>query len=512
VGDAPWIVLGPLLRFRAPGTATVWVETDRPCRVGVLGREEPTFTVAGHHYGLVVLEGVPDGPVPYEVALDGVTRWPSPGGWGPPPTLAPAPRPDALRVAVGSCRVQPGTRRDSRLGPDALVALAHRVAAQPPAERPDLLLLVGDQVYADHPGTTRPRDFPGHARVYRRAWSVPAVRWLLSAVPSAMILDDHDVRDGWSPAMRVPPPEVTRAASALAAYWVYQHLGNLDPDALRADPLLAAVRSAGDGIAALGPAATGWLTGGSPFAHSRRVGPARLVVTDTRTRRVRTAAGPSILDPAGWRELDREVRGDADHLVLVTSVPAYMTTGLHHLEAWAAALLAGGWGAPGRALGRRLRRAFGLEHWPAQGDSLERLTRMLSATADGRRGAAPATVLLLNGEVHHGRVDRVRPRGGTPAAPVWQVTSSPLRNPLGRRQRALIRCAGTPVFGAVMRAVARTAGAGPAPAGLSGWGPLFANHVALLDLRGRRATVRMEAATRGAVPGLRTVHRRDLTP
>ncbi|NEE60529.1 alkaline phosphatase family protein, partial [Streptomyces sp. SID8455] len=55
-----------------------------------------------------------------------------------------------VRISFGSCRwaASPGGGQDP-VGPDALVTLAARLAADPAAERPDVLLLLGDQVYAD---------------------------------------------------------------------------------------------------------------------------------------------------------------------------------------------------------------------------------------------------------------------------------------------------------------------------------------------------------------------------
>ncbi len=72
------LVLGPLLRYVGETEATVWVETDSPCEVEVLGRREPTFTVEEHHYALVRIEGLePAGFYEYEVSLDGERRWPA---------------------------------------------------------------------------------------------------------------------------------------------------------------------------------------------------------------------------------------------------------------------------------------------------------------------------------------------------------------------------------------------------------------------------------------------------
>ena len=52
---APTLLLGPLLRHVDPVSATVWVETDRPCTVEVLGRSARTFRVSDHHYALVLV-------------------------------------------------------------------------------------------------------------------------------------------------------------------------------------------------------------------------------------------------------------------------------------------------------------------------------------------------------------------------------------------------------------------------------------------------------------------------
>jgi hypothetical protein len=111
---APQLVLGPLLRYVGETEATIWVETDRACLVEILGRQARIFQVAGHHYGLVVIDGLrPGTECEYQVSLDGVRCWPDPGSPFPPSllwTLAPG-RP--VRLAFGSCRIAelPAPRR-----------------------------------------------------------------------------------------------------------------------------------------------------------------------------------------------------------------------------------------------------------------------------------------------------------------------------------------------------------------------------------------------------------------
>ncbi len=137
-------------------------------------------------------------------------------------------------------------------GPDALVTLATRLAADPAAERPDVLLLLGDQVYADEtsvatrrrlaarrdldePPGTEIADYEEYTYLYDESWRDPEVRWLLSTIPSCAVFDDHDVIDDWNTSaawqrdLRATPWWHERIVSGLMSYWVYQHLGNLSP-------------------------------------------------------------------------------------------------------------------------------------------------------------------------------------------------------------------------------------------------------------------------------------------
>src|SRR3954452_17945812 len=125
--DGAVLLLGPLLRHVDPVSATVWVETDRPCEVSVLGRTARTFCVGGHHYALVVVEDLePGSTTAYEVHLDGERVWPSQNSTFPPSPMRTPGRPGPFRVAFGSCRYEtPGTA-DVRDGipPDPLDSYA----------------------------------------------------------------------------------------------------------------------------------------------------------------------------------------------------------------------------------------------------------------------------------------------------------------------------------------------------------------------------------------------------
>src|SRR6476646_6029506 len=114
------LVLGPLLRHVGDTDATVWVETSQPCTVEILDHREHTWTVAGHHYALVVIEGLEPGSTSeYQVQLDGEFAWPEPGSAAP--SLIRTLRDDAtLDLAFGSCLfATTATTEDPHLGIDA---------------------------------------------------------------------------------------------------------------------------------------------------------------------------------------------------------------------------------------------------------------------------------------------------------------------------------------------------------------------------------------------------------
>ena len=283
--SAARLVLGPLLRHVDESSAALWLEVSAPAVVevdadGVTGSAR-TFAVHGHHYALVELEHLGAGTRrSYEVRLNGELVWPEPDSPFPPSVIV-TPEADApLAIAYGSCRtaVPNDAENHATHGVDAMRSYALRLsglaAPQGSAEEaeelehlvwPDLLLLLGDQVYADEtseamqefiasrrdldePPGEELKDYEEYAHLYSLAWSDPADRWLLSTVPSAMIFDDHDVRDDWNTShtwraqMESTPWWHGRIVAALSSYWVYQHLGNMSRDEREQDELWRAVR------------------------------------------------------------------------------------------------------------------------------------------------------------------------------------------------------------------------------------------------------------------------------
>jgi phosphodiesterase/alkaline phosphatase D-like protein len=464
--------------------------------------------------------------------LDGVQVWPLPDSPYPPSTIRTPAYDDAarpVRIAFGSCRwAAPPADDHDPVGPDALDTLATELAAAPDAERPDALLLLGDQVYADEtsPATRRYlaarrdlRDAPGnqvadyeeYTRLYDESWLDPDVRWLLSTVPSCMIFDDHDVIDDWNTSaswlaeIRATDWWNERILSGLMSYWVHQHLGNLAPAELAADPVYATVRADPDGTDALrefaaradaDPASVRW-------SYRRDFGRVRLLMVDTRAARVLAESDRSMLDPteAAWlREQALESPGAYDHLLIGTSLPWLLPHLVHDAEGWNAALCRGERGARWARFGEKLRRRADLEHWAAFPASFDALTALIAEAGSGEGG--PATVCVLSGDVHHAYVAEPAWPDGTPApaARVLQLTCSPLHNSIPGSIKLGFRFGWSRFGRALGRRFARHGRLTTPPVS---WrktgGPWFGNQLMTLTLRGRAARLRLQEAQ--PVPG-----------
>ena len=535
-GGGPLLVLGPLLRYVGETEATIWVETDRACQAGILGHQARTFEVAGHHYALVVVSGLrPGAEYEYRVTLDGAVRWPEPDSAFPPSVLRTLDPGRPLRLVFGSCRiaelpVPPRSRRRARdeqqHGADALDACAADLAGMPPARRPDVLLLIGDQVYADDvdPATRTfieqrrdPAEAPGYevadfteyCHLYRQAWTEPAVRWLFSVIPTAMIFDDHDVHDDWNTSAawrrdhQAKPWWRDRITGAYLSYWIYQHLGNLSPEDLGKNEMWRQVQEApGDAVAILRDFAVcaDDPASGIQWSFRRTLGRTRVLVIDSRGGRVVDEGSRLMVNEAEWQWVTELVSGDWDHVVLASSLPLLLPRGVHALEAWNEAVCAGAWGQRFARTGERIRQAADLEHWAAFGTSFAAFEQLLTGLATGAFGAPPASVTVLGGDIHHSYLAAVGfPAGTHPRSAVYQAVCSPIHNLLPsafRRGQALATSRAGELAG---RALAALAGVGkPQIRWRITHGPWFDNMLAALEFDGRTARIRFDRTVPGA--------------
>lgn len=199
-----------------------------------------------------------------------------------------------------------------------------------------------------------------------------------------------------------------------------------------------------------------------------------------------------------WAWIEDTATGDFDHLLFGASLPFLLAPGLHHLEAWNEAVCRGAWGRQAARLGEALRQLADLEHWAAFQDSFGGFAKLLRSIASGERsnGEAPASVIVLSGDVHHGYLAEAD-FGDRAKSPVYQAVSSPMRNPLGPSERLGLRAGWTRPGEMVGKTLARLAGV-EAPGirwRLTHEKPWFENHVSTLELHGRRASLKVEKTT-----------------
>jgi hypothetical protein len=310
-----------------------------------------------------------------------------------------------------------------------------------------------------------------------------------------MIFDDHDVRDDWNTsaawrsAMREKPWWRERIRSALASYWVYQHIGNLAPDELAACPdHRKIVEHDGDTwplLVDLADRADAETDGekGVRFSFRWDIGRARLLMVDSRNGRILDEGRHLILGESefSWLERQAVAPGAVDHLLIGTSIPWLLPHAIGDLETVnEIASARPGW--RGR-LAESVRQAADLEHWPAFRASFDRLTVMIGRAA----ASGLATVTVLSGDVHHSYAARADLPGGQ-QAPVHQLTCSPVHNRVHWFVRPGFRLGWSRAARRLAERWARRAGAPPTPLT---WqrlaGPLFGNTIATLHLGGRRA-------------------------
>ena len=324
---------------------------------------------------------------------------------------------------------------------------------------PNLLLLLGEEVYVDE-GSPKTREFirsrrdtseePGeevldfeeYTHLYRESWTDPLVRWLFSTIPTAMVIDDHDMSDDWN-ISRTWVEEMEQKdwwrkqlLAGFSTYWLYQHIGNLSPSELSEDRTWNEVRENRED-------ATEVVMDYAKRAHHDRTGMdwsyyrdlcrTRVIVMDNRGGRVLEKDRRSIFDDEErdwvWDKAKGGTRPPPDRDV---SDPFLLTQTFHWLEAWNEKVVEGeAWGSlQHRSSARRCTAAVDFDHWSAFGGWFDKMTEFLRRAGSGEWGKAPASIVICSGDVHHAYLAEVafRKSDGVKSA-VYQAVCSPFPEP-----------------------------------------------------------------------------------
>ena len=214
---APELVAGPIVGAVSDHEAKVWFRSSaatssalsywpeqHPDRVRTL--TGPQLDATTDFIGVVrVPELDPGARYGYSLSLAGAdAAHPSSEAQHRFTTLPAAGIPARVRIAVGA---------------DIAGRYNQPIFEQIAESQPDVLLLIGDQVYADESDAS----IEGYAERYRFSWNIRQLRALLSSVPSAMMWDDHEIVDNYFTG------KTPRYQPARTAYELYVHGHNPDP-------------------------------------------------------------------------------------------------------------------------------------------------------------------------------------------------------------------------------------------------------------------------------------------
>ncbi|HEX6712243.1 MAG TPA: hypothetical protein VF066_02620, partial [Thermoleophilaceae bacterium] len=137
-----------------------------------------------------------------------------------------------------------------------------------------------------------------------------------------------------------------------------------------------------------------------------------------------------------------------------------------------------------------------MEHWAAFQFSFRRMEGLLQAVARGERGEAPASIVMLGGDIHHAYLAGVEVPGAK--SKVWQAVCSPFRNPLDKQERFMARLGASGPAERLARWIAQRAGVErPAIDWKLVQKPTFDNQFATIELRGRDAKMKIEKTVPG---------------
>ncbi|WP_421282180.1 alkaline phosphatase D family protein [Aeromonas taiwanensis] len=391
------LVMGPLLGLEAETAYSVCFMTEPGCQsAGVringelLAASKQADTPKGGFWRLI-WQASPKSkagtPVDYEILLDnkpahdqaGYDKWQFhlPG------------KKEQVRIGYASCN----GFSDFKLltSTPAPYAMWDKLAAEHKAHPFSLLLMGGDQVYADSLWTSVPtlkawNELDREEKVKRKAtrtmveqldrfycelyckqWSRPEVAFMLARVPSAMMWDDHDIFDGWGSY----PEDLQRCE-------VYQAIYAAATKYFR----LFQLRSEANGA----------LLDKTLNHHTWRLGfrGYQILALDNRANRTLTR----VMSPSQWDQINAALAAcDSGHLLVMAGVPVVY----RDFSFTEAALDATPWE---EELTDDLK-----DHWRAkdhQGERARLIMRLLDNARQRRQKEPGCKTLILSGDVHVG--------------------------------------------------------------------------------------------------------------
>ena len=369
-----------------------------------------------------------------------------------------------LYFAYGSCR------KCEKQGVDALSAFGTWLTSQferREVEWPHLLLLIGDQIYADQPPTDLKKAYPqlahgantfeDFALLYENAWTKDkGVRQALAVIPTYMIFDDHEIANNWniSPTWRAAAIQKgleQALVDGLVAYWVYQGWGNLDRRTQsHLSPLLSIMQEAGqsgeDVLEALRTQIKQEMSGKADL-HWHYTIPTQPAIFVANARVDRTAvsgnneqeiyAPARIMGKPQMNELQNWMQRPKVGLsLLVSSVPVLLPPAIGLAEYVAGKRFWQESIAPLKWLGVRLARLqlkvalrTSFDHWPTYSATWQEFFRAFDECKQD--------MLVLSGDVHFSYAMEAHIRHKK-RVHLYQFVSTPLQNILSKKDQQLI--------------------------------------------------------------------------
>ena len=331
------------------------------------------------------------------------------GGRALPGRFAPSPgAPASLTFGFGSCHM-PYALKDRKI-----IVRTDDAAIYPAVTRDlrtaeaSLLLLTGDQIYADERPGISVRDDLGeehdpppldvaleaYRRNYRGFFNEPGFRGLRESLPALCMWDDHDIFDNWGSSRAKSPLDLRLYEAATRAYAEYQHPRNPGP-----------------------------AIDHPPFVWTMEHGDIGVLALDVRGKR--NAVTGTMLGNEQWQAVRAYLTGNASAhiqtLFVISSVP------VAHVARWFAMVF--------DLVPERFSTSV-RDRWNA-GQFIESRDVVLDALFDWQTAAPHRQVVILSGDVHCASAFSMRRRRG--GGIIHQVTSSAMTTPLVAKQMAFNR-------------------------------------------------------------------------